>query len=299
MQVLQELTQGTNEWLEWRSKGLGGSDIASIMHLSPWKSKVDLWLEKTGQIEPEDMSTNFIVQRGHALEPEAREHFEKLKGYEFPAALFEHDIDKFLKFSCDGYNEELNEIIEVKCNGAKSHELAIKQQKIPEYYMTQIQYGLYVSKANKCYYISYNPDNKETPFVSFPIYPDVSFQLQIISKSKDFWLQNVLMNIKPETKNESMEVKEDTELFFLVHNYKMLSEDAKEINDRLELATEELKSYLNKKDIKKGNCENVFFSTVERKGNIDYAKVPELNGVDLEKYRKEKTSYIKIEVKNQ
>jgi len=38
----------------------------------------------------------------------------------------------------------------------------------------------------------------------------------------------------------------------------------------------------------------VKIARIERKGSVDYAKIPELNGVDLEKYRKESSSYIKV-----
>ena len=38
-----------NDWLEHRRHGIGGSDAAVIMGVSPWKSLMDLWLEKTGQ----------------------------------------------------------------------------------------------------------------------------------------------------------------------------------------------------------------------------------------------------------
>jgi putative phage-type endonuclease len=38
-----------SEWLRQRRSGIGGSDIAAIMGLSPWKTSYQLWLEKTGQ----------------------------------------------------------------------------------------------------------------------------------------------------------------------------------------------------------------------------------------------------------
>lgn len=40
------------EWLKWRSTGLGGSDVATICGLNKYKSPLQLWLEKTGQVEP-------------------------------------------------------------------------------------------------------------------------------------------------------------------------------------------------------------------------------------------------------
>ena len=38
---------------EARRKGIGGSDVATILGLNKWKSPYQLWLEKTGQIDLE------------------------------------------------------------------------------------------------------------------------------------------------------------------------------------------------------------------------------------------------------
>jgi putative phage-type endonuclease len=54
-----------------RSTFLGGSDAAAVMGLSPWKTPVELWLEKTGQAvqEPIDPVRLRILERGKKLEP--------------------------------------------------------------------------------------------------------------------------------------------------------------------------------------------------------------------------------------
>lgn len=44
------------EWLEERKKGIGGSDVACILGMSPYKSNVELWEEKVGIREAEDIS---------------------------------------------------------------------------------------------------------------------------------------------------------------------------------------------------------------------------------------------------
>jgi putative phage-type endonuclease len=40
-----------NQWLASRRTGIGGSDIAAILGLSPWKTALDVWLDKTGHAE--------------------------------------------------------------------------------------------------------------------------------------------------------------------------------------------------------------------------------------------------------
>ena len=48
------------EWLNFRNGGIGGSDLAVICGLSKYKSLLQLWLEKTGQLEPEEQAKQLI-----------------------------------------------------------------------------------------------------------------------------------------------------------------------------------------------------------------------------------------------
>jgi putative phage-type endonuclease len=64
---------GTPEWHEAR-KGIGGSDIASVMDLNPWKSAYTLWAEKTGLIDG-NIKPSMPMQMGTAFEPVIRQLF--------------------------------------------------------------------------------------------------------------------------------------------------------------------------------------------------------------------------------
>lgn len=52
------------EWLKERKKGIGGSDVACILGMSPYKSNVELWEEKVGIRETEDISNKDYVKNG-------------------------------------------------------------------------------------------------------------------------------------------------------------------------------------------------------------------------------------------
>lgn len=62
-------------WLQERKFGIGASDAGSIIGVNPWKTNVELWEEKTGRREPEDISDKPYVQYGHDAEPHIRELF--------------------------------------------------------------------------------------------------------------------------------------------------------------------------------------------------------------------------------
>ena len=57
------------EWLEARKDGLGASDAAALLGLSPWKTNVQLWEEKCGLVIPEDIGDKPYVRYGNDAEP--------------------------------------------------------------------------------------------------------------------------------------------------------------------------------------------------------------------------------------
>lgn len=65
------------EWLDVRRKGIGGSDVAAILGVSPWRTPLDVWLDKTGRREPEDISERPYVRFGTVMEPYVGEEYKK------------------------------------------------------------------------------------------------------------------------------------------------------------------------------------------------------------------------------
>lgn len=57
-----------DSWLNARH-GIGGSDASAVLGLSPYKTNVDLYLEKIGQRVPADISGEDYVRYGHDAEP--------------------------------------------------------------------------------------------------------------------------------------------------------------------------------------------------------------------------------------
>ena len=57
------------EWLQQRTEGVGGSDVAAIMGLSPWRTPLQVWLEKTGREQPQNISDKPYVAFGNIMEP--------------------------------------------------------------------------------------------------------------------------------------------------------------------------------------------------------------------------------------
>ena len=60
-----------SEWLAARRTGIGGTDAAAILGLSPWRSPMDVWLDKMGHVQHEilDPEREDLLFLGSAIEP--------------------------------------------------------------------------------------------------------------------------------------------------------------------------------------------------------------------------------------
>jgi putative phage-type endonuclease len=66
-------------WLARRRQGLGGSDIAAILGLSPYKGALEVWAEKTGRDvgEVRDAEELENLEMGHEIEPVVASIYKK------------------------------------------------------------------------------------------------------------------------------------------------------------------------------------------------------------------------------
>lgn len=180
--------QGTKEWREWRGRGLGASDAPAVMGESPWTSPFELWLDKTGLMSRSPVNEFQVaaMKRGNELEPIARKMYEDSVGRNYPSLSATMDDFEYLRASFDGYNEDTNTIIEIKCPNKLDHAKAEKG-KIPTKYIAQIQQQLLISNAAECKYVSYN--GKDLAVVT--ISPDKQYQAKLQEAMIDMWARVV------------------------------------------------------------------------------------------------------------
>ena len=68
------------KWLEYRRLGVGGSDASVVCGVNKYKSPIELWQEKTGQISGQEAGE--AAHWGKMLEPIVRAEFTKRTGIE-------------------------------------------------------------------------------------------------------------------------------------------------------------------------------------------------------------------------
>lgn len=143
-----------SEWLHERTAGIGGSDAAAIIGLNPWKDNVQLWKEKTGIEDPEDISYKPYVQYGVSAEPLLRELF-KLDFPEFQVEYIENnswhnDRFPFARASLDGWltdKDGRKGILEIKTTSILSSMSKEKwKEGVPDTYYCQLLHYLMVTE---------------------------------------------------------------------------------------------------------------------------------------------------------
>jgi predicted phage-related endonuclease len=57
-----------DEWLQWRSTGIGASDIAGILGISPWASAYSIWAQKSMNVHGDNPPNAEAMRWGTLLE---------------------------------------------------------------------------------------------------------------------------------------------------------------------------------------------------------------------------------------
>lgn len=151
-----DIVQGTPEWLKWREEdnAISATNVAVIMGVSPFKSPLKLFRQRTGLEGPDFF--NPAMKRGQMLEPFARALYESITGISATACCAEHPQHPWLKSSLDGASFCETILQEFKC-GKASHELALAGE-CPSYYRFQGATQLAcVPEAREWHYLSFSP----------------------------------------------------------------------------------------------------------------------------------------------
>ena len=132
---------GTSEWHNAR-KGIGGSDVASVMDKNPWKSAYTLYCEKTGLIDS-DIEPSMPMKLGTAFEPVIRQLFQEANS----DWLTVHETGTWASIEDPRSVANVDGIIEWKNGKLSILEIKFTRQywdELPEHYNLQVQHYLWV-----------------------------------------------------------------------------------------------------------------------------------------------------------
>lgn len=130
------------DWLDYRRRGIGGSDVSAIFGTSPFRTARDLYYDKLNIASVEDDEGNWVaMEMGHLLEPLVAKIFERKTGYRVYQIkkMFQHpqypwmlaDVDYFVELP-DGTTA----ILEIKTTNynARDNWWMNGKETVPVYY---------------------------------------------------------------------------------------------------------------------------------------------------------------------
>ena len=134
------------DWLEHRRLGIGGSDASAVCGINKYKSPVELWMDKTGQLPPQEVGE--AAYWGTQLETIVRAEFTKRTGIEVtkPNVILQSEEHPFMLANLDGTCEVPDVgtcIFEAKT--ASAYKAGEWEDTIPDEYQLQIQHYMAVT----------------------------------------------------------------------------------------------------------------------------------------------------------
>lgn len=147
----QELSR--DAWLAVRQQGIGSSDAAAACGLNPYKSSLELWLEKTGRgdrlpkLDPNDEASP--TYWGNILEPIVAAHYTKRTGRRVRRinAVLQHPDPQFPWMLANIDREVIGapEVQILECKTAGINGARLWKEGVPEYVQLQVQHQLAVT----------------------------------------------------------------------------------------------------------------------------------------------------------
>ena len=145
-----------DEWLTVRKSGIGSSDAAAAVGLNPYKSQLELWMEKTGRdsslpkADPHDEDSPMYW--GNILEPIVAAHYARRTNHrvrKINAVLQHPDPDKsWMLANIDREIIGTPDVQILECKTAGINGARLWKEGVPEYVQLQVHHQLAVtSKA--------------------------------------------------------------------------------------------------------------------------------------------------------
>jgi len=192
-------TNDRAEFLKERLSGLGGTDASAIAGLNPYKTALDVYLEKRQLVDPPE--ENEAMYWGSALEPVVAERYAKETGSKLTRnnCLVVHPEYSFIighpDYLITNGNGQVCRGLEVKTAGFHSRHLWGEPgtDDVPKAYMIQVLH--YSAILNVPFDLAVLIGGQD--FAIYHIDPKPSMIKDLITIEKNFWNTHVLAGIPP------------------------------------------------------------------------------------------------------
>jgi hypothetical protein len=164
-----------------RRSFIGGSDARIIMG-DDEPALIRLWCEKRGEVEPEDLSGNLIVQLGIVTEDLNRHWYERNTGQliKHVQSRVQHPVIRWMAATLDGVVYGAGAVFEAKFMLPWS----FSEEGAAEKYMPQLQHNMWVTNAKDAALSIITGGGK---WVEITIPADALYQHLLLTAEKKFW----------------------------------------------------------------------------------------------------------------
>jgi len=140
-----------DQWLSARKSGIGSSDAAAAVGLNPYKSTLELWLEKTGQdanlpkVDPNDETSPLYW--GNLLETVVAAHYTKRTGHRVRRvnAILQHPTHPWMLANLDREVVGAPDVQILECKTTGLNGARLWEEGVPEYVQLQVMHQLAVT----------------------------------------------------------------------------------------------------------------------------------------------------------
>ena len=179
-----------------RKLGIGGSDIAPIMGLSPWCTPLDVYRDKMNpEVIYEEESED--LKRGVRVEKYILQEYSEVNNCALETNIppFTDPEYPFMRGNIDAKVVGENVIVEAKSTKCP---IAKWEEGIPEYYRTQVAYYAMLTNAER---VDVPVLFSNWQYACFTYWRDLEYEARIRQAVIDFWNNHILAGIPPAPSN--------------------------------------------------------------------------------------------------
>lgn len=188
----------TAKQIEIRKSGIGGSDAGAVLGLNRYKTPVDVWLEKTGQIEPEDISEKDHIIFGNLLEETIAQEYARRNNVKVARvnATLRHPEHNYMLANIDRRVVGMGKGLECKTAGAwlASEWGPSGTDQVPDSYLIQCVHYMIVLGVNE-FDLAVLIGGQE--YRQYTIQRDPDLVRIVIERESEFWNDYVMTGMPP------------------------------------------------------------------------------------------------------
>ncbi|EJD4745743.1 YqaJ viral recombinase family protein [Escherichia coli] len=238
-----------------RTKYIGGSDVAGILGISPWRTPLEVYLDKVQpRVKPVDQSKQKVFTRGQRMEPYVIDLLSEETGMEIV-----HRGNRYIHRDYDFIAAEIDaeaasgENIEIKTvSPFKAKEWGeIQTDAIPVHYTAQAMHGLMVTNKQVCVFgVLIGGDD----FRIYRVERDEETIQAILEKEIAFWDRVKNLNPPEATsvsdvslmfeKDAGTSIEADGKALALFNDLRDMKSRRKSLEEEVAISEEKLKMYM-------------------------------------------------------